>query len=301
LIAFRRTKNSGREPDRRRTFPANKQSEEGEIIMSNQYSNVPAPSDDPFERYAAGDPGLQFGDLLKHNGKTGGWSCGIGNNPIEIGTPFVVIYEAAYVGFVKWVDGTANRVLVPLHSDPDLHTLRESLGDLDQNLWLDRSAEGKPRDPWRPAVVMPFVEPESIDGCFTFSTSSDGGVKASRHLIRVCAAKKRASPEMRDRLPLAEVGERSYQHPDRKFGTLYNPTFKLVDWVPTSTIAEILQLVGVEVPAIEHARETIHEIVEDQPNDAKSTKQKVPKAKHKPTLWNDDDEPDVRADPYEDD
>jgi hypothetical protein len=119
---------------------------------------TPAPSRDPFESYAASDPGLQFGNLIKHNGRTGGWSIGKGNDPVELGARYVVVYEAALVGFTKWIDGRPDHALVALSSGPDLRALRETLGDLDQSRWA-RSTKGKPQDPWKDSVVMPFVDP----------------------------------------------------------------------------------------------------------------------------------------------
>jgi hypothetical protein len=137
--------------------------------------SVPTPHEDPFERYAVGDLGRRFGDFLRHNGKTGGWYAGINNDEVKLGTHFVVIYEESYVGYTKWTDAKPEKALVALRSGPDLRALRESLGDLDQEQWPDRTTKGRPRDPWHDAVLMPFVNSRTLEG-FAFSTSNFGGV-----------------------------------------------------------------------------------------------------------------------------
>jgi hypothetical protein len=233
----------------------------GKIKMHDYSINMPALQfdGDPFERYAAGDPGY-FGDLVRHNGKIGGWSTGVANDPIQLGTSYVAIYEEAYVGFVLWVDAKPTQALLPLRSNPDLKALRNTLGDLDPSLWTERTADGKPKDPWQESVLLPLIHRETLEGS-TFSTSNGGGVKAFRHLIRVCVAEKRGSPETTNGcFPLIELGETSYRH--QKYGEIFNPVLTLVDWVPAHTIAPTLQMLGVRLPAIEH---TTAEVDRDDP------------------------------------
>ena len=112
--------------------------------MENSNSNVPSLPSDPFERFVVDDSNLPFGDLMKHNGKTGGWCSGIHNDSIDLGTQFVAIYEESYVGYVKWVEAKPDQRLLPLRSSPDLKALRKSIGDHDQTLWSERTAAFMP-------------------------------------------------------------------------------------------------------------------------------------------------------------
>ena|SRR5262245_24649058 len=74
---------------------------------------------------------------------------------------------------------------------------------------------------------------------YTYSTSSVGGTRAVKHLVATYAWQLRAAPETTTgHLPVVEIGARSYKHADRKRGTIYNPIFVGVDWVPASAVLD---------------------------------------------------------------
>jgi hypothetical protein len=206
------------------------------------YSNavaIPEASVSAFERYAA-DPGDVFGDYLLFNGKTGDWTAGKDKREVPLGTKLIALLSETAVGFLRWNNGSAEKALMPLSSDPNLKELRKSLGDLDADAWEEETFAGMPKDPWQEAILLPLVDPESLDA-FTFSTSSFGGRKAAKRLIRACIKQVRAAPETTTgHLPLIELGTSSYQHSNNKIGTIYAPKFEVLDWVPTSAANEAL-------------------------------------------------------------
>src|SRR5262249_11421025 len=110
-----------------------------------------------------------------------------------------------------------------------------SLGSTDQSLW-PKGDDGRPEDPWKEAAYLPLKDPRG-GAAYTFSTSSVGGVRAVKRLVATYAWQLRAAPETTaDHLPVVELGADSYQHRDRKRGTIHNPTLTGVDWVPAATV-----------------------------------------------------------------
>ena len=81
---------------------------------------------------------------------------------VALSWAFKMLYHGSNAGTpgtwpTRLEDGEPSQVLAPLHSDPDLRALRKSLGDLDPSQWEERTAKGRPRDPWRPSGLIPFV------------------------------------------------------------------------------------------------------------------------------------------------
>jgi hypothetical protein len=167
---------------------------------------------------------------------------------IPTGTQLVAILNQTQVGFLRWTNGAADKAFLPLISNPDLKELRDSQGDADPSDWEEKTIGGQPKDPWQPAILLPFVNPKTCEA-FTFSTSSLGGRRSAKQLIRGCVRQIRAAPETtRNHLPLVELGESHYVHPTNKsVGKLFNPEFAVVDWVPISDIAEALKHAGFDI------------------------------------------------------
>jgi hypothetical protein len=208
-------------------------------VKSHAMLDMPA-DPAPFETYSA-DVSDLFGDLLKFNGKSGGWSAGVESKAIPAGTEVIAILGQMMVSFIRWSDGTPEQRFVPLASNPNLKEFRSTLGDLDPDKWEDETVGGMPKDPWQPAVLIPFVNPKTV-AAYTFSTSSFGGVKASKQMIKGAVRQQRAAPDTtRNHLPLVALGESSYAHPNKTLGTIYTPVLDIVDWVPTADVAAVLK------------------------------------------------------------
>jgi hypothetical protein len=189
------------------------------------------------DRYArsAGD---LYGDLLKFSGKTGGWTAGPQSTEIAIGTELVAIVPALLVGFVRWEDGElAGQEMVPLKPDYDPRAMRASLGDTDRALW-PKGEDGQPEDPWKEAALLPMKN-LTTGAEYTYSTSSIGGVRAVKRLVGAYSKQIQAAPQTTaGHLPVVALGTSSYQHADRKRGTIYNPVLEGLDWVHASRVTD---------------------------------------------------------------
>jgi hypothetical protein len=190
------------------------------------------------ERYGRSGGDL-YGDLLKFSGKTGVWTAGAQGIEIPIGSKLVAIVPEMLAGFVKWVDGElVEQAMQPITETYDPKTLRASLGDLDPAKWPRSDDDGRPEDPWKEAAYLPLKD--LVKGAkFTYSTSSVGGTRAVKQLVATYAWQIRAAPETTaGHLPVVELGARSYKHPDRKRGTIFNPVLTGIDWVAASAVAD---------------------------------------------------------------
>jgi hypothetical protein len=209
---------------------------------TNSSALIPAaarlPSTEELEglrNYAKTGAPTWFGELLKCNGKNGGWSAGAQNLPIEQGRVLVAIVPEMIAGHVLWKDGElADQAWMPAAKfNPREH--RATLGDLDQDLW-PKGEKGEPVDPWKEAVMLPMIDP-ATRGEYTFSSSSVGGVRAAKRLADTYIKQLHAAPETaRGCLPLVALSSSSYPHTDRKRGTIYNPVFEGIDWVRASDL-----------------------------------------------------------------
>jgi hypothetical protein len=187
------------------------------------------------DAYAKTGAPAWFGELLKFNGKTGEWSAGKENLPIEQGRVLAAVVPEILAGHVLWMDGElADQSWVPAFQfNPREH--RASLGNHDEDLW-PRDEKGEPVDPWKEGVMLPMVDPATREE-FTFSSSSVGGVRATKRLTSTYVKQMKAAPETtRGCVPIVALGSSSYQHTDKKRGTIYNPSFEGLDWIRASDL-----------------------------------------------------------------
>jgi hypothetical protein len=203
------------------------------IIPTN---NLPAGSIEKFDDYAAtGGPGW-YGELLKFSGKTGIWSYGPQNVELKKGTTLVAIVPQMLAGYVLWRDGELVDQAFKNIEGLDLRALRATLPETDRSLW-PTDDDGRAIDPYKEAAMLPMKNPET-SAEYTYSTSSIGGVRACKKLVSNFVKQIKAAPETTAGcLPVVELGVQSYQHPDRKRGTIFNPVLSGIDWVRASEIA----------------------------------------------------------------
>jgi hypothetical protein len=161
------------------------------------------------------------------------------------------------VGFLKWEDGElAGQEMVPLTPEYDPRELRVSLGDDDRSLW-PRGEDGAPEDPWREAAYLPLKNLET-GAEYTYSTSSLGGCRAVKHLVGAYSKQIQAAPQTTaGHLPVIELGAQSYQHSDRKRGTIFNPVLTGIDWVHTSRVTDKIAPEPEPQPAFEDHRSPV--------------------------------------------
>jgi hypothetical protein len=191
-----------------------------------------------FDDYAATGGPSWYGELLKFSGKTGIWSYGPQNVELKKGTTLVAIVPMMLAGYVKWHDGElADQVFKPIEG-LDLRALRATLDETDRSLRAT-DEDGRPVDPWKEAAMLPMKDPKT-GAEYTYSTSSVGGVRAGKKLVGNFVKQIKAAPETTARcLPVVELGVQSYQHTDRKRGTIFNPILLGIDWVRASESADL--------------------------------------------------------------
>ena len=201
--------------------------------MTNELATTKILPPDAF----ANDGNIEI-DLLLCDGKTGVWSYGIDKDEVPIGTQAVALVDQILKGFIRFDEGGPIRRFLPIWPTPDLDALRQSLGDLDQAMWPDRTAKGEPQDPWRPARELPVILLRKTRDCLVYSTSSRGGVIAVSGLSRAVQHERR-DPENAAALPIISLDVDSYTQP--KFGKIYTPVLEIMGWTTHSAVTEMLR------------------------------------------------------------
>lgn len=201
--------------------------------MTNELATTKILPPDAF----ANDGNIEI-DLLLCDGKTGVWSYGIDKDEVAIGTQAVAVVDQIQKGFVRFDDDGPIRRFLPIWPTPDLDALRQSLGDLDETQWTERTTKGLPQDPWRPARQLPVILLRRTLDCLVYSSSSRGGVIAVSGLSRAVQHARR-DPENAAALPIVSLDVDPYTQP--KYGTIYNPVLKILRWTTHGAVTEMMR------------------------------------------------------------
>jgi hypothetical protein len=177
--------------------------------------------------------------FLLFDGKRGIWTHGRDKVEAPKGTKAIALIDQMLKGFVRYDDGVPRSRLVPIWPIPDMHALRQTLGDLDPDLWPDRNAKNEPQDPWRPSRKLPILLVESCEGVI-FSTSSFGGIKAISHLGSAVRS-MRHDPQNAGAVPIVSLNAESYAHPNKTFGRIYSPLLDIEDWTTLGEVEEMMR------------------------------------------------------------
>ena len=168
----------------------------------------------------------------------GEWSHGADRDPVPLGTRFIANVPEVRGGYRKWVDQkpTDERMAYVGMGEPMPH--QQALPDRDAGLWPDGE------DPWQVTFELPLA---SLDGVaqYTYTTSSYGGEKAVKALIRACAIFSGYPGQ----LSVVELGASSYEN--NNFGKVHEPRFKIVGWVANEPGAEMAP-VSTTPPIVDH-------------------------------------------------
>jgi hypothetical protein len=190
--------------------------------------NLPATNGaDPFISY--GVSAASGGQFLKFT--RGTFTLGSDGEEVPLGTRCAVNMNEVMVGHLKWVGGEVVDESMGRVVDRSRPAAREDLDDADSSTWERDESTGQPVDPWSLTNTVPMRE---VDGEreFTFSTSSQGGIKA---VGKLCTAYGAQRLEHEDKVPVIELRSDSYRH--RRYGQVDFPVFKIVAW---RTEAELL-------------------------------------------------------------
>jgi hypothetical protein len=197
-----------------------------------QANNLPiAQSDNPFADYAdAAQSTSIVGKLLKFS--KGDWLAGKDEDEMKDGTAFVANMAELMTGWQRWEDNkpTEQRMgkVMERYQVPARHTL----GDTDREQW-EVDGTGKERDPWQRTNYL-LLKGESDGELYTFTTSSKGGLDAVAKLCKDYAPYLVQKP---NDWPVIEIGSDSYAHPNKDFGRIKVPTFKIIGFEPKAIFA----------------------------------------------------------------
>lgn len=176
------------------------------------------------------------GRLLKFN--KGDWLAGEDEEELPAGTRLVVNMHNILLGWQKWEDNRPTDKEMGFVHAKFVPPKRETLGDTDKSTW-EVGNDGKHRDPWQLSNMMVMKTPgkkATTDALYTFATSSGGGRKAVGELCNAYGTAIREGHE--DDYPIVELGSGAYDHPNKEFGRIKVPTFKIVGWEKKSVFEE---------------------------------------------------------------
>jgi hypothetical protein len=188
---------------------------------------VPATSSQNFfEKYGQAAAGRSWvGDLGRFS-KFGNYVLGAENIEIPLGTKAAAYMQTFCVGFVHWENlRRIEQVMGPI-AEGYVPPPRSELGLTDQSAW-EQYDDGRPKDPWQFTNTIVFKEMEG-DRFFTFTTSSKGGLNALGQLSTAYGHHMRAHP---DEYPIVALERGSYQHPNRSYGEIRFPIFRIDGYV----------------------------------------------------------------------
>ena len=92
---------------------------------------------------------------------------------------------------------------------------------------------GKERDPWQRTNYL-LCKGLNDGELYTFTTSSKGGLDA---VARLCKDYVPFLAQRPNDWPVIEIGTDSYAHPNKDFGRIKVPTFKIVGFEPKAVFA----------------------------------------------------------------
>lgn len=187
-----------------------------------------------FEQYAdAQSQNRIVGDLLKF--AKGDWTAGQDGEEVDEGTELVANLDELMVGWVKWEGGKPTDMRMGRVVEAYQPARRNELGDTDREQW-ERDDRGEARDPWQLTNYLILKEPGG-EQLYTFATSSKGGMNAIGKLAGEYGKRIRQKP---DEFPIVALGVDSYKHPNKAYGKIFTPEFKVVGWTGKGEFAEAL-------------------------------------------------------------
>jgi hypothetical protein len=200
-----------------------------------------------FEAYAdAVNRNRIIGELLKFS--KGTWLAGRDGVEIEDGTELVAGVDRLEVGWVKWQDFRPVETRMGRVAEGFVPARRSELDDNESLHWPRDDVTGQPRDPWQLSNSLVLMDPESRQ-LFTFPTASKGGIGAIGRLAGIYGKRVRQVP---GELPVIALQHDSYKHPNKQFGRIATPVFKVTGWVAREAFEEALEG-AVEMAALEEA------------------------------------------------
>ena len=212
-------------------------------ITKPKNTSVAGPSN-PFTSYgeAASQKSI-VGTLLRFT--KGDYLAGQEDEEVPVGTQFVANMDELSAGWIRWEANKPSDTVMGKIAEGYQAPRRNELGDDDKAQW-EVDNQGQQRDPWQFSNYLLLKGTGDDDELYTFTTSSKGGLNAIGDLCKVYGAAMAQHPA---EYPVIAIGVNAYDHPNRSFGRIKVPTFKVVSWAKKSVFAE-----ATDAPAEEPAK-----------------------------------------------
>ena len=137
------------------------------------------------------------------------------------GASLVAIMSGLLIGWQCWRGGKLVDERLHLLAANERIEARRELGDEDSSTW-EVAENGDLRDPWISVTRLPLNENGEE---YTFSTSSQGGKRAIGELCKAYAKKHGSNT-----LPIVTLKSGAYNHPNKAYGRIKIPVFKITGW-----------------------------------------------------------------------
>jgi len=187
-----------------------------------------------FEKYGQAAAGRSWiGELARFN-KFGSYIHGAEAVEIPLGTKMVAYMNSLCTGWQRWENSRVVQQLMGPVGEGYVPPPRSELGFDDKAKW-ESFDDGRPRDPWQFTNTIVLKE-ASGEGLFTFTTNSKGGVVALGQLSTAFGRHMRARP---GEYPVVALERGSYTHPNRAYGEIRYPVFKVDGYVPIESLPPI--------------------------------------------------------------
>jgi hypothetical protein len=189
------------------------------MIMNNQLQNVNNQTElDNLADAVQDDVG--FKKMLKF--KKGDYFSD--NQEVPLGTQMIAHCIGYTQVWIKFVNNEFVERKIYRRAKGERPVERESLGDLDENLW-GIGLNGQPADPWVLQSLLPMENPETEDVC-VFMSASTGGKRAIAELVDRYVTRMRRHPASGQ--PMIRLHK--IMMPTKKFGNVPRPLFDISGW-----------------------------------------------------------------------
>jgi len=157
---------------------------------------------------------IDTGTVILKMDKTGYWVYGADQTEVADGTQWAVNPDSFIHGYIAWGDG---------------EVLAEKMVSVSKPLPELEPAPAGAKKGWEPQLGVSFKavsgEDEGLEVRYT--TTSVGGKKALQKLANEVADQIETTPS--DPIAVVTLGKESYQH--KKYGKIFTPVIKVVDWL----------------------------------------------------------------------
>lgn len=177
-------------------------------LPANLSSFVTALEQTALRTQVAGD--VQFMKMLKSGGE---WVYGADETEVEEDSRWVINAKSLSTGYIAWGEGEVLGEQMALITDAPITPA--DLEDVGTN-WDEQNA-----------FQLACTNGEDKGVCAAFKTTSYGGRKAFKQIVDAILARVKSGSL--DYFPVVELTSNHYKH--KSYGRVYNPEFKVVDWM----------------------------------------------------------------------